>query len=100
MNRVLSNLGLCTRARKLVSGEGVVLDAITHKKAKLVLISADCEKNTFKKLSNKCDYYNVEYLQLDYNKYELGNAIGKDFRVCVAILDDGFKGMILKNVKE
>lgn len=100
MNRVLNNLGLCARARRLASGESLVIDAIASKNAKLVIISSDCEKNTYKKIVNKCTYYNVEYIQLEYDKYEVGNAIGKDFRVCIAILDDGFKRMILKNVKE
>ncbi len=100
MSNVLNNLGLCARARKLVSGESLVIDAITSKRAKLVIVSNDCEKNSFKKISNKCDFYKINMIVLDHTKYELGNAIGKDFRVCVAILDDGFNKLIQKNIKE
>ncbi len=100
MSNLLNSIGLCARARKLVSGESLVIDSIAKNRAKVVLISADCEKNTLKKLINKCTYYKKEYYIVKYDKYELGNAIGKSFRVCISIEDDGFKKLVLKNVRE
>ncbi len=96
---ILNAIGLCKRAGMLISGEGMVVDAVRSKSAKLVLISSDCEKNTFSKVTNKCDYYKVPYISIPFDKYDLGNAIGKDFRVCVAITDNGFKNMILKKIR-
>lgn len=100
MSNLLSNIGLCARARKLVSGESMVIDSIASKRAKIVIISSDCEKNTMKKILNKCSYYNVEYVIVENDKYDLGSSIGKDIRVCLAIEDNGFKNLIMKSVKE
>ncbi len=97
--KILNAIGLCKRAGKLITGESMVVESIRSKNAKLVLISSDCEKNTFNKVVNKCKFYNVEYFQLELNKYEIGQAIGKDIRVCVAIQDAGFKKMILKEIR-
>ncbi|MFV0425087.1 MAG: L7Ae/L30e/S12e/Gadd45 family ribosomal protein [Bacilli bacterium] len=96
---VLNAIGLCKRANRIVSGESMVIDSIKHNVANLVLISADCEKNTYNKIINKCKFYNVEFVQLAVDKYDLGNSIGKDIRVCVAIEDKGFKEMILKKIR-
>ncbi len=96
---VLNAIGLCKRANKLKSGEGMVVDSIKSKKAKIVIIANDCEKNTLSKVKNKCEFYNVELIQLDVDRYELGNAIGKSFRVCIAIEDNGFKKMILNKIR-
>ncbi len=93
---ILNKLGLAARARKIISGESMVVDAIKAKQALLVLISNDCQKNTLDKIVSKCTYYEVEYMIIPYDKYELGNAIGKDLRVCVAISDLGFVKMIKK----
>ncbi len=100
MKKVLNNLGLCARSRNLVSGESLVIDAISSKQAHLVLIANDCEKNTYKKLNDKCKFYNTQIIELPFDRYELGRAIGKEFRVCVAVTDKGFKQLILKNIKE
>lgn len=98
-NEILNAIGLCMRARKLISGESMVIDSIRNKRAKIVLIASDCEKNTYSKVVNKCTFYNIEYIQLEVDKYELGSAIGKDIRVCVAIEDKGFAQMIMKKMR-
>lgn len=96
--KILNAVGLCKRAGKLISGESMVVESIRNKRAKIVLISSDCEKNTLSKVVNKCKFYGVEYVQLEVDKYEIGSAIGKDVRVCLAIEDNGFKKMILKEI--
>ena len=53
-------LGLAARARKVISGEGV-LTSIQNGSAKLVLIASDASENTKKKYVDKCTYYNVEF---------------------------------------
>ncbi|MFV0499497.1 MAG: L7Ae/L30e/S12e/Gadd45 family ribosomal protein [Bacilli bacterium] len=91
---ILSNIGLCKKASKLVSGESMVLDSIKSSKSKIVLIASDCEKNTYDRITKKCNYYKVEFKILEVDKFELGSAIGKNFRVCISIEDEGFKKMI------
>ena len=84
-----SFLGLANRARKVISGEELVINEVRKNKAKLVLVSADASANTIKKVSDKCSFYKVP-LKHVRDRYALGQAIGKDARVVVAIVDEGF----------
>lgn len=57
--KALSLLGLANRARKITTGEELVLKAVRNGKAKMVLISEDISEKTEKTIRNKCEYYNV-----------------------------------------
>ncbi len=96
MEKFLNNLGLCARARKLVSGEDQVLQSIS-KKSVLVIVSDDIQHNTYDKLKRKCQAHNIKFWKCKYNKYEIGSAIGKQMRVALSIEDDGFAKMIMKD---
>jgi len=85
----LNLIGLAYRARQCSAGEEIIIQDIKTKKAKLVLIAEDISASTKKKLTDKCDSYNIPYTEAG-NRAELGNAIGKAERVAIAILDDGF----------
>lgn len=85
----MSLLGLANRARKLISGEELVVKEIRSGKAKLVLLAEDASKNTEKKISDKCAYYQIPLKRVE-NRSLLGFAIGKEARVVVAVLDEGF----------
>lgn len=82
-------LGLANRARKIISGEELVLREIKNKKAKLVILSNDASFNTSKKVRDKCTYYQVPF-RFVQSRVQLGHAIGKEERVVVAILEEGF----------
>lgn len=88
-DRWLSLIGLINRAGQLTSGEELVLKEIRKGKAKLVLLSSDASHNTSKKITDKCLYYNVPLKKVN-DRYILGQAIGKEARVVVAILENGF----------
>ncbi len=81
-------LGLAARARKIVSGESV-LAGIQNKSAKLVLIAQDASDNTKKRFTDKCTYYNVEFIFVDTSA-ELNQAIGTQNRKVIAVTDEGF----------
>lgn len=85
----MSLLGLATRARKTISGEELVIKEIQKARAKLVIISKDASPNTSKKVQDKCNFYKVPYCYVE-SRAKLGHAIGKEARVVVALLDDGF----------
>ncbi|KOP82174.1 YlxQ family RNA-binding protein [Cytobacillus solani] len=89
INQWMSLLGLANRARKVTSGEELTIKEIRNGKAKLILLSADASINTAKKVTDKCKSYHVPY-KLVENREILGHAIGKEARVVVAVLDDGF----------
>ncbi len=85
----LQLLGLAARARKIVSGEELVVKEIRNNNAKLVILASDASNNSSKKIQDKCTYYNVEY-HVFGDRYQLGTAIGKEARVALAITDSGF----------
>jgi ribosomal protein L7Ae-like RNA K-turn-binding protein len=93
-NQWLSILGLATRARKIITGEELVVKEVRAGNAKLVLVAGDASSNTMKKLHDKCSYYEVPIRTVE-DRYELGRAIGKDARVSIAITDEGFAKKLL-----
>jgi ribosomal protein L7Ae-like RNA K-turn-binding protein len=88
-NQWMSLLGLANRARKIISGEELSVKEIRSGKARLVLLSADASENTKKKITDKCRSYEVP-IKFVEDRYLLGQAIGKEARVVVAVMDDGF----------
>lgn len=87
--KVAQMLGLAMRARKIVTGEGMVLQAVRSNQAKLVLLAADASVNTNKKVTDKCHHYQVPCYTVA-NRYGLGKAIGKEARVTIAVTDGKF----------
>lgn len=94
--KVLGTLGLARSAGKLVSGEGI-LDAIRAHKAKFVIITTDASENTLKRITDKCKFYNVEYI-VKFGQDDLSTAIGQK-RVAIAICDNGFATKIKKELE-
>ncbi|MBU9720361.1 MULTISPECIES: YlxQ family RNA-binding protein [Bacillaceae] len=85
----LNLLGLVYRAKKLVTGEELVIKAIQHKKVYLVIVSEDASDNTKKKVLNKCEFYQIPVV-VKGDRTSIGNAIGKAERVVIGIEDPGF----------
>lgn len=85
----MSLLGLANRAQKVVSGEELVIKEIRSGGAKLVVLSNDASKNTSKKVQDKCRYYDVPVVFSETREL-LGQAIGKEARVVVAVVETGF----------
>lgn len=98
--KLTQTLGLAMRARKVIAGEELVIRAIQSKQARLVLLSTDASVNTQKKIRDKCQSYAVPcYSPLD--RFEMGQAIGKEARVTLAITDvhfaDNIKRLLTPN---
>jgi ribosomal protein L7Ae-like RNA K-turn-binding protein len=86
-------LGLAARAGKVISGEELVVKSIQKQNAKIVLLSKDASENTKKKVTDKCLFYNIDFVWIE-DRNALGKAIGKEQRVVVAVNDQGFsKGL-------
>ncbi|MBP2077694.1 YlxQ family RNA-binding protein [Oceanobacillus polygoni] len=88
-NSYLNMLGLANRAGKCSFGEETILKDIRSNRAKLVIIASDIGPQTKKKLTDKCNYYEVPFKIAD-DRETLSHAIGKSQRVAIAILDAGF----------
>ena len=55
-DRILSMLGLATRAGKVASGEFSTEKAVKDGKTSLVVVSSEASDNTKKKFYNMCSY--------------------------------------------
>lgn len=87
--QIFQLLGIAMRARKVVTGEDLVVQEIQTGGSFLIIISEDASKNTMKKISDKSAFFNVEK-RVFGSRAELGSAIGKGSRVVLAITDAGF----------
>lgn len=94
-DKVLSMVGLATRAGKAASGEFSTEKAVKRGKAVLVLVAGDASENTKKMFTNMCAFYKVP-LKIYGTKETLGRAMGKEYRASIALLDRGFAGSVLK----
>lgn len=97
-NKVLSLIGIATKAGKTVSGEFSVEKSIKEGKAVLVVVAEEASDNTKKMFTNMCKYYNVP-LYIYGTKDELGNAMGKLMRASMAITDEGLGRALEKQIK-
>ena len=96
-SKVLSLVGLATKAGKTVSGEFATEKAVKSGVAYLVFVAGDASDNTKKKFRNMCDFYKVPIYFYE-DKDTLGHAMGKEFRASLAITDAGFAEGIMKQV--
>lgn len=97
-NKVLSLVGLATKAGKTSSGEFSTEKAVKEGKACIVIVSEESSDNTKKKFQNMCDFYEVP-IYFYGTKEELGMAMGKEFRASLSVNDPGLANAIEKQLK-
>lgn len=97
-DKVLSMLGMATRAGKVVSGEFSVEKSVKTGKSCLVIVAEEASDNTKKMFTNMCTYYNVP-IYFYSSKEILGHAIGKNSRASVSVQDNGFANTIINLMK-
>ena len=101
--RLLSALGLCARARRLIYGVPMICEALRKggKNAPVMVLEAsDTSPNTHKKISDKCSYYNTKLVRLSSTGEELAAALGKTSSLAaVAVTDENFCRLVEKNVR-
>ena len=97
-NRILSSLCLCTKAGKLIFGVPMIIEAMQKgKRIYLVLEAGDTSDNTHKKITDKCSFYGVEKVKLEFDGGTIASAVGKSSSLAaIAITDEGFYKMITK----
>ncbi len=74
-NKILSMLGLATRASAVVSGEFMTEKSVKSGAARLVIVGNDTKEG-------------------------LGHAMGKEMRASLAITDDGFAKSLIGHLEE
>lgn len=96
-NKILSLIGLATKAGKTMSGEFSTEKAVKTGVACVVLVSEEASENTRKKFQNMCTFYEVP-LYFYGTKLEFGAAMGKEFRASLAVTDPGLSNAIIKEL--
>ncbi len=92
-DKLLSTVGLCARARKLLTGTPMVCEAMRSRKPTVlaVLEASDTSDNTHSKLVSKCTYYGVPLYRLTADTARLAHAVGKTGSVAaVGVTDENF----------
>lgn len=95
MDKILSNLGLCNRARGLVSGTDIVIENLKKKKIYLIFLASDASENTKKMINDKAKYYGVP-VEMEYTSEELSMALGQFNRMVIGITSAGFVKILRK----
>lgn len=95
MDKILNNLGLCCKARGLITGAEFVVDGLRANTIKLIFLANDASDNTKKKILDKAKYYNCQVIQ-DYSCAELSQAIGKVGRMVIGITNGNFVKILKK----
>ncbi len=88
-DRILSLLGLCRRAGKLVIGADPCIDSMTKGKAKLIIYANDFSQNSLKPVLIQAHKQGVSVLKLNRGKDELSFSVGKLCGV-LSVEDKGF----------
>lgn len=94
-DRILSLLGLCRRAGKLVIGADPTIDSIRKKKSRLVLYAEDFSRHSIKPVLEAAHRGNVSAIIIKRSKDELSFAIGKLCGV-VSVEDKGFADKLVQ----
>ena len=99
---LLSALGLCVRAGKVVFGVPMICEAMRRGRDTapvLVLEAADTSDNTHKRITDKCEYYKTKHIRLECGGETLAAALGKaSFLGAVAITDKNMSMMVEKYI--
>ncbi len=91
IKRLLTTLGLCAKARKLIYGTEQICDAMrTGKRVFMIVEASDTSDNTHKRLTDKAVYYGVRQVRIEADTVMLGESVGKRTAVAaVGIIDEG-----------
>ena len=90
IKKLLTTLGLCAKARKLVFGTEQICDALREGKTVcLVLEASDTSPNTHKRLTDRTAYYGVRHVRIEADTVALGSAVGKRTAVAAVAITDG-----------
>ena len=80
-SKILSLIGLATKAGKTVSGEFSTEKSVKTGNGFLVVAAEDASENTKKKFRNMCSFYQVP-IYFHGDKESLGRAMGKEYLSC------------------
>lgn len=88
-NKLLSMLGICNKAGKLVIGKDKTIETIKKNKARLIIIASDLSMKTSKEVINIAKLNNVKVKTSIESMHEFGSVFTKVSGI-ICITDNGF----------
>ncbi len=101
--KLLQALGLCAKARALITGTPMVCEALkaNRKRVKIVLYASNCSENTSKRLHDRCAFYEAQLVRLPYDGDVIAKAVGKSGSIAaLAVTEEGLATLLLAALKE
>ena len=95
---ILHLLGLAKKAGRLEIGEEPVGAACRAHQAKLVLLAADAAPNTCRRAAHFGEAGNVLWLEVPFEKSELGFVLGRASCAMLALTDAGFAAAVAEKL--
>ena len=96
-DRLLSFLGLCRRAKRLVIGAETTIESVESGKSQLVLYASDFSRGSLKKVLHAAGSHGVDALMLPRTKEELSIALGRLSGV-LSVEDRGFADKLCERI--
>ena len=100
--KLLSALGLCVKAGKVIFGVPMICEALRKggaSKPALVIESSDTSDGTHKKIADKTAFYQVRLVRIDCDGATLASALGKTASLAaVAIKDEKMCSIVEKYI--
>jgi len=97
--KILTFLGLATKAGKTVSGADAVAEAVARDCAYLVLVTEDASEGTAKKIAFFARQAGVSFCRFS-TRQQLGKFLGKEDRAVAAVLDKGFADRLIQLLQD
>lgn len=98
-DKILSFLGICRRAKKLVIGADSAVQSAQNGKSKLILCARDFSQSSLRRVREAAEQYGVPVHTLPYAKEELSHALGKLCGV-LSIEDSGFAAKLTQMLSQ
>lgn len=98
MHKIFSMIGFAQKAGKISSGTSAARASVLRHRAKLLVLSNDIAENSRESLEAVCIKNGIPWVVVG-DKFQLGTAVGKAYRVAVSINDTDMAEVILKAVK-
>ncbi|ATZ21514.1 L7Ae/L30e/S12e/Gadd45 family ribosomal protein [Mesoplasma tabanidae] len=95
--KLLNAIGLAYNSAKLIKGEKL-LDSIKRNKVKFVILSTDMGTSQKKKFSDKCKFYNIEFIDDVLTVDEISQACGSTTIVAIGVNDINIIKLIKNNL--
>ncbi len=91
IKKLLTTLGLCAKARKLIYGTEQICEAMKAGKGVCMIVEAsNTSDNTHKRLTDRAAYYGVRLVKIEADTEMLGASVGKRSALSsVGITDEG-----------